>query len=65
MARAVRAKYENGVLKPLDRVDLEEGEVVEIAIRRSVHKVLDRYTGILGEAKVDELRELEEEAQCQ
>jgi len=32
MARVVRARYENGVLKPLERLDLGEGEEVRILI---------------------------------
>ncbi len=34
MARVVRVRYENGVLKPLEKLDLREGEEVEIVIRR-------------------------------
>jgi len=32
MARVVRARYENGVLRPLERLDLVEGEEVRILI---------------------------------
>jgi len=32
VARVVRARYENGVLRPLERLDLEEGEEVRILI---------------------------------
>ncbi|MEL9939453.1 MAG: antitoxin family protein [Ignisphaera sp.] len=34
MARVVRVRYENGVLKPLEKLDLSEGEEVEVVIRR-------------------------------
>jgi len=34
MSRVVHARYEKGVLKLLDGVDLEEGEEVVISIRR-------------------------------
>ncbi len=30
MAKIVRARYENGVLKPLEKIDLEEGEELGI-----------------------------------
>ncbi len=32
MTKAVRAKYENGVLKPLEKLDLREGEEVRIIV---------------------------------
>ena len=35
MAKAIRVRYENGVLKPLEKLDLREGEEIEIIIRRS------------------------------
>ena len=39
MARVVRARYENGVLKPLEKLDLSEGEEVEVVIRRRHDRV--------------------------
>ncbi|RLI85015.1 MAG: hypothetical protein DRO98_07740 [Archaeoglobales archaeon] len=30
MVKAIEAIYENGVFKPLEQVDLKEGEVVKI-----------------------------------
>ena len=33
MARVIRARFEGGVLKPLDPLDLREGEIVEVVIR--------------------------------
>ncbi len=52
MSRVIRVRYENGVLKPLDSVDFEEGEellvkVVEIERRR---RFLRKYRGVLGPA---------------
>ena len=32
MAKIVRARYENGVLKPLEKLDLKEGEEVIVRI---------------------------------
>lgn len=62
MARVIRARFENGVLKPLEELDLKEGEEVVVYVRRKhVSEVLKKYTGILGEASIEELRELEEE----
>jgi len=34
MARAIRARYENGVLKPLEKLDHEEGEEVIVRIEK-------------------------------
>ncbi len=36
MSRVIRAKYTGGVLKPLDNLDLEEGELVSLIIRKKL-----------------------------
>ncbi len=64
--KVLRARYENGVLKPLEPVDLRDGEEVIVFIRkRSVREVLNKYVGLFGEASVEELKQYEEEAQAQ
>ena len=66
MPKVIRVRYERGVLKPLEPVELHEGEEVVVFIRkRRVGEVLDKYVGLFGKASVEELRELEEEAQAQ
>ena len=66
MAKVIRAKYEKGVLKPLEPLELNDGEEVIVFIRkRRVREVLDKYVGIFGEASVEELKLYEEEAQIQ
>ncbi len=66
MSKAIRVRYERGVLKPLEPVELHEGEEVVVFIRkRRVSEVLDKYVGLFGKASVEELREYEEEAQAQ
>ena len=50
MAIVIRVRYENGVLKPLEEVDLEEGKefvakLIDIEERR---KILRKYKGVLG-----------------
>lgn len=65
VSRVVRARYEKGVLKLLDEVDLEEGEEVVISIRRDIRPVLRKYKGALGRASLEELLRLEEEAHAQ
>ena len=66
MSRVIRVKYEKGVLKPLEPVELREGEELVVFIRkRRVSEVLKEYVGIFGRADIEELRKYEEEAQAQ
>ena len=58
--KIVEAIYENGVLKPLEKLDLKEGEKVRIKIERDVDKVIDKYVGIFGTEKASELKKIEE-----
>jgi predicted DNA-binding antitoxin AbrB/MazE fold protein len=65
-AKVLRARYENGVLKPLEPVDLRYGEEVIVFIRRrGVREVLDKYVVLFGRASVVELKQYEEEAKAQ
>jgi len=65
MVRVIRARYENGVLKPLEKLDLKDGEEVEVVIRRSsvnVFGVLLRRRPDLKPEEVDKvIEELENE----
>ena len=36
MSKVIRVKYENGVLKPLEPLDLEEGEILVVTIKKPV-----------------------------
>jgi len=65
MQRIIRARYEKGMLRPLDDVELEEGEEVLISIRRDICSILRKYRGALGKARLEELLRLEEEAHVQ
>jgi len=49
MTKAIRARYENGVLRPLEELDLREGDEVEIIIYKSPSQVF----GILLRRKPD------------
>jgi predicted DNA-binding antitoxin AbrB/MazE fold protein len=62
MLRVIRVRYENGVFKPLEPVDLDEGEEVLVTVKRDVRRVLKKYLGVLGRSSIRELLELEEEA---
>ena len=65
MYKVVKVRYEDGVLKPLEPLDLEEGEEALITIRRDIGKVLKKYRGALGRSSIRELLEIEEEAHWQ
>ena len=62
MAKAIRVKYENGVLKPLEKLDVSEGEVLLVKVIR-----MELAEKVFGSVNVDEktlervLREAEDE----
>jgi predicted DNA-binding antitoxin AbrB/MazE fold protein len=59
LARVIRAKYENGVLKPLESVDLEEGEIVKLVIIRGARgliNVVKRISREYSDVKEDPLK---------
>ena len=39
MSKVIRVKYENGVLKPLEPLNLEEGEVLLVSIKKPVREL--------------------------
>ncbi|BAF34840.1 hypothetical protein APE_2617c [Aeropyrum pernix K1] len=48
MSKVIRAKYEKGMLKPLEPLDLEEGEELILEIKeRSGSKGVRRFFGIV------------------
>lgn len=55
----VRARYEKGVLKPLQDLNLEEGEEVIVIVKKRPN--IDRFVGVLGKASARELEAYEEE----
>jgi len=62
MEKVIEAIYEKGVFKPLEKVDLNEGEIVEIEVRRKtsrgLSKLLKKY---IVKSDVDLTKELIEE----
>jgi len=52
MSRAIRVRYEKGVFKPLEPVDLKEGEEVQIIIRSS-ESIADKFYGIVRKHRPD------------
>ena len=62
MSKAIRVRYEKGVLKPLEPLDLREGEEVKIRIERSIREKLKGLIGILGGSSKEELERYLEKA---
>ncbi len=44
MAKVIEAVYENGVFKPLEKVDLKDGMKVRLEIAEGLADVIERYT---------------------
>ncbi len=65
MSRIIRVKYENGVLKPLTSINLEEGKEYKVIVEEDIDELIKKYKGILGKSSIKEFQELEEEAQVQ
>ncbi len=66
MSQAVKVRYENGVLKPLEPVNLQEGEeriAVLIPVGEERRRILQKYRGALGRATEEEIEELLAEAE--
>jgi len=55
----VRAVYEKGVLRLLEKVNLKDGEEVVVVIKKKPS--IDRFVGVLGKASAKELESYEEE----
>lgn len=67
MARIVRVRYEKGVLKPLERLELKEGEEVLIRIERLEErkKLIEELYGKRGPAPKELLDKFMLEAEVQ
>ena len=46
MSRVIRVRYENGVFKPLEHVELEEGEEAEVILKTSGSSLAQKLYGI-------------------
>ncbi|GBF09066.1 hypothetical protein apy_07910 [Aeropyrum pernix] len=67
LSKIVRARYEKGVLKPLEEIGLREGEEVLIKIERleERERIIEEYKGFMGDISEEELEELIEEAELE
>jgi len=43
----IKVRYQDGVLIPLEKTDLKEGEVLEIEIEKPLSKKLSKFVGIV------------------
>ncbi|RLI84934.1 MAG: DUF104 domain-containing protein [Archaeoglobales archaeon] len=57
MTKVIKAVYEKGVLKPLEKIDLKEGEKIKIEIKRNINHLRGKY----GKVKKTELLKLKDE----
>ncbi len=55
LSKIIRVRYENGVLKPLEPIELKEGEEVRVRIEESVRERLRDLVGVLGRSCDEEL----------
>lgn len=62
LSKVIKARYEKGVLKPLEPLQLREGEEVRVRIEKSIREKLKGLIGVLGESSKEELRKYLEEA---
>lgn len=65
MSKVIRVKYENGVLKPLEPLEFDEGKELYIRIIRveEKKKILNKYKGALGNVEKKLIEEAIEEAE--
>ncbi len=62
MTKVIEAIYEDGVLKPLEKVDLKEGERVRIRIeKRRIYDVIREYQKYFKDVEEDLTKVLIEE----
>jgi len=62
LSRVIRVRYEGGVLKPLEPIELREGEEVRVRIEKDLRGRLKDLIGVLGESSEEELERYLEEA---
>ena len=53
MVKVIEAVYENGVFKPLEKVNLKDGEKVKIRVERSLMEIIKSYQEIFKLRKED------------
>jgi len=57
MARVIRVRYENGVLKPLDKLDFKEGEELIVVVKGKSFYELARRIRVEAKEDIDKVLE--------
>ncbi len=67
MSKVIRVRYENGVLKPLEPVELKDGEEVLVRIEKfeDRRRIIEEFYGKRGSASKELLDEFMLEAEAQ
>jgi len=50
----IRVKYEKGLLKPLEPVELEEGREYKVIVKEDIDELVKKYRGVLGKSSIEE-----------
>ncbi|MEM4945845.1 MAG: antitoxin family protein [Archaeoglobaceae archaeon] len=61
MVKIIEAIYEDGVFKPLEKVELKPGEKVRIRLQKGLFAVLQEYHELLEDVEEDLTKMLIEE----
>lgn len=56
--KIIECIYEGGILRPLVKVDLEEGKKVRLLLRDEREEILDKYAGIVKLGRSVKLEEI-------
>ena len=56
--KIIECIYEGGILRPLVKVDLEEGKKVKLLLRDEREEILDKYAGIVKLGRTVKLQEI-------
>jgi len=57
MARVIRVRYENGVLKPLEKLDFKEGEELIVVVKSKSFYELARRIRVEAQEDIDKVLE--------
>ncbi|MDI9611099.1 MAG: antitoxin family protein [Archaeoglobales archaeon] len=61
MVKIIEAIYEDGVFKPLEKVELKDGEKVKLRLEKGLFAVLQEYHELLEDVEEDLTKMLIEE----
>ncbi len=53
MAQVIEAVYENGVIKPLEKIEMKEGKITVVVMERDKRRTLENFFGILKNEKIN------------